>query len=246
MALADPFPLAKEEVQQSLGVAKALHSRWKELAESDSASNEELTWTRSMLIETVQGIETDITTMKQALQVLERDRKIQIEPGELEVRKAFVADCMNKVKSYRNDVMDPKLQRIQSQKEEHEKLLTASNVVSKESKARMRSERNNQDFIEDQQQQQTQIMRAQDEDLQDLGHTISRLNQIGGAISHELDDHARMLDEVDGEMDRTEGRLQMVMSKVELLLKSSDNKKILTIVVLIFIIIGLFVAVIYA
>jgi len=244
MALADPFPLVKEEVQQSLGVAKALHARWKELVGSDSTSTEELQWTRNELENCISGIENDIEAMKK---VVSRDRKSQIEPGELEARRAFVTECTNTVKTFRNDIMDPRLQKIQTQREEHQKLTSLTNGGnSREENARLRSQKANQEFIEDQQQMQQQIMRQQDEGVEELGQSVIRVKKMADGIGNELGDQQRMIEEMEGEMERTGGRLQMVMGKVDQLLKSSDNKKIVTIVVLILIIIGLFVAVIYA
>eukprot|EP00298_Acanthocystis_sp_HF-20_P026570 c4352_g1_i1.p1 GENE.c4352_g1_i1~~c4352_g1_i1.p1 ORF type:complete len:248 (+),score=107.09 c4352_g1_i1:42-785(+) len=246
MSFADPFHLVKEEVQQSLGVAKAFHTRWKELKASQSTSQEELDWTRSELLLCLEGIEMDLEAMKQAIQLLEGNHKIQIEQSELQARKTFLAECIKQVQSYKNDAIDPRYIQIKAHKEEHQRLLSApSSHPTKVEKARMESNNNNQAFIEDQQQIQSQIMKTQDEDLIELGLSVTRIHQIGGAIGQELDNQTIMLNHVDAEIERTDGKLRTIMGKVDVLLKSSDNKKICIIITLILIIIGLFLAVIY-
>ncbi|KAI1878797.1 hypothetical protein JX265_002974 [Neoarthrinium moseri] len=83
-----------------------------------------------------------------------------------------------------------------------------------------------------------QILDQQDAQLDALGVSISRQRELSMQIGDELDDQVAMLDDVDGAVDRHQGRLDRARRQVTKISRSaSDNKQMVAIIVLIVILI---------
>ena len=90
--------------------------------------------------------------------------------------------------------------------------------------------------------QHSQVLRDQDEQLDRLGASIGRQRDLSIQIGDELDEQVQMLDEVDGHMDRTQGRLDGARRRLEnVARKARDNKAVTVMVVLIIVLVFLVV-----
>jgi len=86
------------------------------------------------------------------------------------------------------------------------------------------------------------IMQEQDEHLDLLSHSINRQHHISLQINDELDVHHGLLQELDAEVDRTEGRLSKARRKLDHVARGvKNNGSVVAIGVLIFILLILII-----
>ena len=102
--------------------------------------------------------------------------------------------------------------------------------------------RDNQEFIENQEQQQMMIMQKQDQNLALLGDSVKQLGLMGLEMAEEIEEQNRALDELDTNVSRTQVRMEASTRKVHQLIEKSSTKGLtITIVVLVIILIVLIV-----
>ena len=88
----------------------------------------------------------------------------------------------------------------------------------------------------------SQVLRDQDDQLDRLGESIGRQHQLSIQIGDELDGHVALLDEVDEDVERHQGRLDGARRRLDRVRRSAgDNWSLMTIVGLIIILIILIV-----
>ncbi|RAL04724.1 syntaxin family protein [Aspergillus ibericus CBS 121593] len=87
-----------------------------------------------------------------------------------------------------------------------------------------------------------QIMRDQDEQLDRLGESIGRQHQLSIQIGDELEGHVALLDDMDGHVDRHQGRLDNARRRLDRVRRSAgDNWSMMTIIGLIIVLVILIV-----
>ena len=88
----------------------------------------------------------------------------------------------------------------------------------------------------------SEILAAQDEQLDRLGESIGRQRELSIQIGDELDSQVAMLDEVDGLVDRHQGRLDQARKSLgNVARKAKGNMQVTTIIVLIIILVLLII-----
>ncbi|KAL3761457.1 hypothetical protein ACHAWU_007416 [Discostella pseudostelligera] len=105
----------------------------------------------------------------------------------------------------------------------------------------------NEDFIQREIRQQQQLMmRQQDEGLEMLGESATRLSQISLGIHEELGQQMKMLDALEDDLDTATTNLGLVTMKTkELIQKSGGKRNFILMVVLTLIVIVLLFLIIY-
>mmetsp|Transcript_20381 Transcript_20381/g.26338 ORF Transcript_20381/g.26338 Transcript_20381/m.26338 type:complete len:128 (-) Transcript_20381:283-666(-) len=102
------------------------------------------------------------------------------------------------------------------------------------------------DFIQKQIRNQRMQLKKQDEGLEMLSMSASRLGELSMNIHTELEDQNRMLSEMDEDLERAEGDLDLVTKKTkELVKKAGGTKNCLLILSLIIVVIVLFFLILY-
>ncbi|BCS13598.1 hypothetical protein ALUC_60154S [Aspergillus luchuensis] len=87
-----------------------------------------------------------------------------------------------------------------------------------------------------------QIMRDQDEQLDRLGESIGRQHQLSIQIGDELEGHVALLDDMDGHVERHQGRLDKAKRRLDKFRRSaSENWSMMTIIGLIIVLVILIV-----
>ncbi|KAI8958420.1 v-SNARE [Daldinia sp. FL1419] len=82
------------------------------------------------------------------------------------------------------------------------------------------------------------ILDQQDEQLDALGASIARQRELSMQIGDELDEHVAMLDDVDGAVDRHQGRLDRAKRQVGKMTRAAgDSKQMIAIIILIIVLI---------
>ncbi|KAI1381372.1 v-SNARE [Hypoxylon crocopeplum] len=87
-----------------------------------------------------------------------------------------------------------------------------------------------------------QILDQQDEQLDALGASIARQRELSMQIGDELDEHVAMLDDVDGAVDRHQGRLDRARRQVSRISRAaSESKQMIAIIILIIVLVLLII-----
>ncbi|KAI0107010.1 v-SNARE [Nemania sp. FL0031] len=83
-----------------------------------------------------------------------------------------------------------------------------------------------------------QVLDEQDEQLDRLGASIARQRELSMQIGDELDDQVAMLDDVDGAVDRHQGRLDRAKRQVNRITRAaSESKQMIAIIILIIVLV---------
>ncbi|KAF9327093.1 camp-dependent protein kinase catalytic subunit [Podila minutissima] len=80
-------------------------------------------------------------------------------------------------------------------------------------------------FIEQEAQQQQILMQEQDQQLDGVMHTVLNMREIATVMNDELQDQSILLDDLDEHVDRTSGRLQKTMKRMNKFIKDNEETK---------------------
>jgi len=239
----DPFYIVKEEVMQSLNGISTLHDRWKQLIENGESNSDEFGWTGNDIKSGIRTIEWDLGDLEDTITVVEGNRgKFKLEQAEINARKEFVAATKRKIAAIKDEV-----ERFKGVTERNQRnQLMGGRQDDKFVRLQEAMVEDNQRFIEGQSQRQAQIFKTQDAGLDRLKDTVGNLKEIGNTISSELEEHDKIISDINTEVDKADTGLKGVVKKVnELIDKTSDGKQMCIIVVLILILVALVVVVFY-
>jgi len=250
--LQDPFYVVKDEVEQSVSGISTLYDRWKELLKSTNTSqNDEFKWITNQLRTGIKSIEWDLQDLEETIGIVESNRqRFKLEQAEVDARKKFISETQYVIRKMKEDLNNAqtkgKMENDQrdalgvktktARSEVPDRFAAVDNAIKEEHDA----------FIRNQGQLQEQIIHDQDEELDKLGTAVGVLGEMGTTINTELEQQGRILEELDAGVDRTSGRLNAVMRRVNKLLEStSDRVQWCLIVVLVLILVGLVIIVFY-
>ncbi|KAL3870279.1 hypothetical protein ACJMK2_038356 [Sinanodonta woodiana] len=144
---------------------------------------------------------------------------------ELKERREFINRTKAAVKEMKSQMSNP---TVKAKEETNvRQLLLSSNGPSSPYNRYTRldeeAERSNQRFIEETQEQQTLVIKSQDEQLDLIGNSVGVLKNMSHQIGNELEDQNIMLDEFHHEIDTTDSRLDGVMKKMAKVLHMSND-----------------------
>ncbi|VEU37724.1 unnamed protein product [Pseudo-nitzschia multistriata] len=112
--------------------------------------------------------------------------------------------------------------------------------------ARTDIERQNTNFVMDNQAQSSMLIQEQDETLDELGEAVTRVGELAEHIGEEIGHQNRMLDDLDQDMTNAEEELGLVMGKMAKFMGTKDRWQLRTILILTLIMIVLLFLVIYS
>ena len=81
------------------------------------------------------------------------------------------------------------------------------------------------DFIQAELRDQQQLRSQQDQHLDVMSEGLTRLKDVSHAIADELDEHNRLLDDLDGDIADTDSRIAFVTGQTNALIKQSGGMK---------------------
>jgi len=246
--LQDPFYLAKDEVEQGVNGLRSLHARWQVLLKSpNTAENVEFEWATNQLREGVSNIELDLQELEDTIRIVENNRqRFKLDQVELDARKKIINETQQVIRKIKEDLDNVQTKR----KMESDQRITLG-VTPKINRSALPDqfaavdnaiEKDHQGFISKQLQEEI----FQDEEMGKLEGAVLTLNHMAHATKDEIVQHGKILDDLDAGVDRTHGRLNSVMRRVNKLLESrKDRMQWCVLVFLVLIFIGLIVTVFY-
>ncbi|XP_025113316.1 syntaxin-6-like [Pomacea canaliculata] len=240
MSLEDPFFVVRDEVQKALQTARGLLARWRELQEEPTmVSREEVEYTTSELRNSLRSIEWDLEDLEETVSIVEKNpKKFKIDEFELNDRRNFIDRTRATLKDMKSQISSPSSHSANGSTDSSTRqALLASNGPSRPQDRYTRldaeMERANQHYIDETNQQQQLLIRAQDDQLDMIGSSVGVLKTMSQHIGNELEDQNAMLDDFRHDMDHTETRLDQTMKKMaKVMHMSNDRRQWLAIVVL--------------
>lgn len=104
---------------------------------------------------------------------------------------------------------------------------------------RKAKEEDNQRFIDEERAAQQQIMRRQDQDLDQFNDEVVEIAHISREIGDTLREHNRRLSDLDDHFERTQGRVEGATNKIKEFLKKGSKWQWIGCIILTLVIIGL-------
>lgn len=156
--------------------------------------------------------------------------KFKIDNKELTVQRSFIEQTREEVKTMKdkmnlsrgrdrdNTARQPLLDNSPAR-------VPVNHGTTKYSKLENEIDSPNRQFLGDTLQQQNDMMRQQDEQLDMIGESIGTLKTVSRQINTELDEQAVMLDEFGNELEVTDSKLDATMKKMAKVLHMSNDRR---------------------
>lgn len=202
----DPFNVVKQDILESLANAKAQQARWQS---ARSAAD------RNRLAEAVEdeckSIAWQVDEMGKAVDVAERNSaRFGLSQAEVAARRKWILQTQRDV------------ERLEAAlKSGGDGGGVPATPTGKLARA---VQEENESFLGSQQQRQQQIIRQQDQELDQLGESVTRIGHVGLQIHEELAQQGTMLDELDEDIEGTATRLQAAQKRMNHVLKKAGMR----------------------
>ncbi|KAJ9478462.1 t-SNARE coiled-coil homology domain-containing protein [Pseudozyma hubeiensis] len=215
----DPYHDFASDLKSSLSSARSLSQSYRQLvsrsqthaSSSSSATNSgDVESAHDRLSDAIEGLRQDVEDVKQSVLVVERSgpERFGVSPEELRSRKAFVSECEAEIKALSQVVKDSPpggRDRFDSVK---------IDLDDADEDATEAFER----------EQQQMLMSRQDSTLDKIGSTLSSLRNQAGMMGQEIGEQIEIIDAFDSEVDQSQGRLGKAMSKMDEVVRISDER----------------------
>ncbi|KAH3743136.1 syntaxin 10 L-like [Pelomyxa schiedti] len=244
----DPFNVVRGEVQTAIQGMMTLYDQWKLLLEESPTSMDYQTTTKD-LTDAARNIEWDLQDLEDSVGVVEANRhKFTIDATELAARKDFIVKSREALVKVQQDLNSPET-ALKLQTDSRAALMKkreAPAATNRFAKLEKQIEENNQEFINNQVQAQEQIKQEQDKNLDRLHSTVKTIDAMGRVMSDELATQDKLITQLGDEVDKTDGKIQSAVKRVnELIDKTNDSKLMIIIVVLVVVLVGIVVGIIF-
>ncbi|KAI8913236.1 t-SNARE [Gorgonomyces haynaldii] len=191
----DPFDVVKREVESSLSQTQELLSQWQK--DNDKGLQNDI---RDIL----RNIAADLDELEDTIKiVVSNPQKFRLDNSKIQERKQFVANGRKQVENIKAALSNPARQALLGQKKPE----------------------TNQKYIEREEQHQQMLMQNQDRQMEEVAVTVRNLGEVARVMGDELDDQARLLDEVDEHVERTQNRLDDSMQRIKDFIKANADTK---------------------
>jgi chromosome segregation ATPase len=230
----DPWPKAKAEVRRAIQRYMTDFDTWNDMLETtNTAENEKFMPLMRSLKKQYKGLSGALTQLSKSLaQVRANPSEYpEISPNELAERDGWISSMKTTIDDYRKKMTS-----------EHVKNRVASDKQKKKDKEtetplEKAGRQYNDELLGGHQRQQHVERDVQDNIMDDMLHTLKRLNVHGNLISVELEEQSRIMDDIDEEMDQADSTLRTLTGRLDQLLGHSENKKIALIVLLVIVLV---------
>mmetsp|Transcript_10547 Transcript_10547/g.17215 ORF Transcript_10547/g.17215 Transcript_10547/m.17215 type:complete len:254 (+) Transcript_10547:566-1327(+) len=234
----DPFYAFKDELETRVEEASTRFFKWKGLLERENtATSREFKEENGALKRELNSLQSNVSDLEQVLQRVQTHRSnfAHISDNELASRQGFIRQVKGEVNKMKSTMSSP--QTLGKIDQDNKKELLRQKNTEKS------NDDTNTSFIENQQMQQMQVMRQQDEHLDELEQGASRLGYMATAIGEEIDSQNLMLDQLGDDIEATQGRMESVLGRMDKMLKTNDRCQTWTILSLIMVLIVLVILV---
>jgi len=244
---ADPYYVARDEVDAKIKKIHDMHSEWKRLLQSENtARSQRFQHLHAEILAELQNIDYDLQDITATITMVEDNRaRFNMDQAEIKSRKDFVNRSRASVREMHDSVAGTAATaKIEADKRQ---ILTSKNNENKAAQDRQgQIARDNDAFLDRERQTQMHLIQQQDETLDQIASSAQRLQGAATTISIELKEQAKMLEELDEDIDKETEKLNFVMKRIGRLLQTGDSKQLCLIIALFILMIVLIFLVINA
>ncbi|CAM6128548.1 unnamed protein product [Calypogeia fissa] len=202
MTALDPYYIVKDEIEDLVSETEATLRQWSNLPE---ASNERAALTKK-LFSTCDTIKWQLDELEKAIGAAERDpKRFSMSISEIQQRKAWTLAARAQVSNLRKTVQvsDDAL-----------RIPNAAPIIPL--KAQMQGvppqpktwyHEENEEYIRGEQDRQSQLIKDQDQNLDDLSESVDRIGEVGLAIHTELGSQESLLGDLGQDIETSSSRL---------------------------------------
>uniref|UniRef100_A0A023FXZ7 Putative syntaxin 6 n=2 Tax=Amblyomma TaxID=6942 RepID=A0A023FXZ7_AMBPA len=225
MSLEDPFFVVKDEIVKAIANNKTLFERWNQYQDPSSLpSKEDIDWTTSELRKGLRSIEWDLEDLEETVAIVEKNpKKFKIDEKEIKSRKAFIEQSRNEVKCMKEAILESKAKNKRMRPSSME--LFNSSRTAKYTSLRNEVESPVRRLLDHTQQQQQELMVAQDDELEGIQTSVGTLKSMSKQIGNELDEQSVMLDDLGHDMDNAESKIDGALKKMAKVLHMSNDRR---------------------
>ena len=185
-----------------------------------SANNPELLSSKAELRENLQTLADDLADLTAAVRAVEADPyRYGLDVTDVSKRRRFVTEATAEVESMREELEKPVVITAATTAAARE--AEQGKLVTEDDDAR-RSDGDD-PVARFEAQQQEQIMREQEVQLEGVAQTVGNLRYQAAAMGEELEAQAVMLDEFEGDVDRVEGKLKKGMKELNTFIRKNEG-----------------------
>lgn len=160
----------------------------------------------------IQALSYDVQDLSEAVQVARQDRhRFNLSEQELASRERFVREMQSNIVTARN-------------------FRTTRTAGHGKDELLSQTRRANDAYINDEMMQQEQIMRHQDEQLDELAGAVQRIGNMGRDMHIELEEQGQLLDNLGEEMEDTSSRMKRVRQSLDRFIEETGPRQFCTIV----------------
>ncbi|XP_025829626.1 syntaxin-6 isoform X2 [Agrilus planipennis] len=199
----------------------------------------------------LRSIEWDLEDLEDTINIVEKNpTKFKIDNKELTARKHFINSTVAEVNLMKEKInMNRNRDRDRTARqpllESSPAHVTTTHGTTKYSKLENDVDSPQRNFIADSLSHQQNMLRHQDDQLDNISNSVGSLKRISQHIGIEIDEQAGMLDDFGTELEGTESKLDSTMKKVAKVLHMSNDRSqwtvIIVLVIILLIVIILFI-----
>mmetsp|Transcript_14830 Transcript_14830/g.26285 ORF Transcript_14830/g.26285 Transcript_14830/m.26285 type:complete len:247 (+) Transcript_14830:418-1158(+) len=243
-ASVDPFYVVKDELTAKIETINGKTAKFLELLDNtNTAKSVEFKDARRSLGKDLKSAEKQLRDLTFTVTTVQKDRAqfAHIDDYELEQRDAYIKKIRKNLNEMKATYQG---ERVKRKMIADERAMIESKPMSSLG-ATNSDEAENTQFIHDQQAQGQMIIRQQDEELEELGYAVDRVNDMAVGINEELKTQNQMLKTLEEDIDEAAEKMNFVMGKMAKLLKTKDTCQIWTVIILTLVLVLLVFLVIY-
>lgn len=226
----DPFLIVQEEVEGTYKKLNQAFLEWDAKTEQDPLKDE----SAQIVLRLLESVSWQVRELEKAVQVSEKNpSRFGLKKEEIVKRRRWTNTTLQELDQIR--------QHISRAKKPNE--FPASGPMSPE----MSNFVVHDDYLDSElQDRQSLLIRRQEEDLDVLSQSVTRLGQVGLEIGEELDHQSRIISEFDDEMDTLTTKIAGARRKISYIAKKSGLKGQLCLIIVLIVILGLLVTIVFS
>lgn len=213
------------------------------IPQDTSVNTYELKDIKKQLKRHIKNAEGTLKDVQMTVQLVEnaRDKFPHIDNAEIYERRSLVTTSKDRISRAKNDMNSDDV-KAKMVADERAKAIRRAGAGGNQTQ----QETEHTEFIADSQAQQSLLMQAQDETLDELGEAVIRVGEMADNIHDEIGLQNKMLSDMEEDLSDAEEKLGLVMGKLAKLLKTKSKWHLGTILILSFIVLLLFFLVLYS
>jgi len=238
----DPFYLLKEEIQDGLRIAQSTRTQWKGLLNQPSTRPEDIAQIISDLDSRITASLNDIKLVEESVRAAERNpAKFQLSPSELQSRRAFVDQTRENFNRIREEIHAPRQVAVPVSGSSvapgvvvavvggrgGAAPVSAATTAGGDSRyARLDNaiDDDNEHYVAAKHAQTTATIDTQNNQVDQLSTSLSRIGTIGLAMQQQLDDQNHIIDGLHTNVDRTQDVMGRLTKRVDGLAKRANDR----------------------